>query len=232
MEECGESRADLARRLGVSRARVTQVMGILDVAGITGIRVRETVPDKVVDETDEIEVVDISPEALQARLRHGSIYPAQQAQQALEEFFRKGNLAALRELVLKRVALEVEQRLHEYIHEHRLEGWEAGARIRVLLDNSHASEVAIRRAWRLAHAFNGELVAAYPAAPAQRAGDDPYPHRSPRPERQDPRTARLRSRRRGGLARAVRGHHSCHGARATTTQRPALCTTKPGGPVA
>lgn len=133
------------------------------VAGITGVHVRETVPDHVVDEADEVEVVDISPEALQARMRHGNIYPPQQAQQALEGFFRKGNLAALRELVLKRVALEVEQQLQEYMHEHRLEGWEAGERVLVLLDNTPASEVAIRRAWRLAHAFNGELVAAYPA---------------------------------------------------------------------
>ncbi|MCC6382232.1 MAG: sensor histidine kinase KdpD [Dehalococcoidia bacterium] len=133
------------------------------VAGITGIKVRETVPDRVVDDADEVEVVDISPEALQARMRHGNIYPPDQAQRALQGFFRAGNLAALRELVLKRVALEVEQQLHEYMHEHRLEGWEAGERVLVLLDNTPASEVAIRRAWRLAHAFNGELFAAYPA---------------------------------------------------------------------
>lgn len=132
------------------------------VAGITGIRVRETVPDHVVDDADELEVVDISPEALQARMRHGNIYPGGQADQALEGFFRKGNLAALRELVLKRVALGVEQQLQEYMHENRLEGWAAGERVLVLIDNSHASEVAIRRAWRLAHAFNGELFAAYP----------------------------------------------------------------------
>lgn len=133
------------------------------VAGITGVRVRETVPDRVVDEADEIEVVDISPEALQSRMRHGNIYPPQQAQQALAGFFRKGNLAALRELALKRVALEVEQQLHGYMHEHKLEGWEAGERVLVLLDNTPASEVAVRRAWRLGHAFNCELIAAYPA---------------------------------------------------------------------
>ena len=133
------------------------------VAGITGVHVRETVPDRVVDSADEIEVVDISPEALQSRMRHGNIYPPEQAQRALEGFFRKGNLAALRELVLKRVALEVELQLHEYMREHRLEGWQAAERILVFLDNTPASEVAIRRAWRLAHAFNGELFAAYPA---------------------------------------------------------------------
>ncbi|OAI39287.1 hypothetical protein AYO38_07985, partial [bacterium SCGC AG-212-C10] len=133
------------------------------VAGITGVRVRETVPDSVVDGADEVEVVDISPEALQSRMRHGNIYPPEQAERALDGFFRKGNLAALRELVLKRVALEVEQQLHDYMQEHQLKGWEAGERVIVLLDNTPASEVAIRRAWRLAHAFNGELIAAYPA---------------------------------------------------------------------
>ena len=140
------------------------------VAGITGVRVRETVPDHVVDEADELEVVDISPEALQSRMRHGNIYPPEQARHALESFFRKGNLAALRELVLKRVALGVEQQLQEYMHENRLEGWEAGERVLVLIDNTHASEVAIRRAWRLAHALNGELFAAYPATLLQEQG--------------------------------------------------------------
>ena len=134
------------------------------VAGITGIKVRETVPDKVVDEADEVEVVDISPQALRSRMRHGNIYPAEQAHRALEGFFREGNLAALRELVLKRVALEVEQQLTEYMHEHHLEGWEAGERCLVLLDNTDDSEVAARRAWRLAHAFDGQLLAAYPAS--------------------------------------------------------------------
>ncbi len=133
------------------------------VAGITGIRVRETVPDRIVDEADEIEVIDISPEALQARMRHGNIYPPEQAQKALEGFFRKGNLAALRELVLKRAALEVEQQLQAYMRDHRLEGWEAGDRVLAVIDNTPASEIAIRRAWRLAHALNAELFVAYAA---------------------------------------------------------------------
>ena len=134
------------------------------VAGVTGVHVRETVPDQVIDVADEVEVVDISPQALRSRMRHGNIYPAAQAERALEGFFREGNLAALRELALKRVAMEVEQQLNAYMHEHRLEGWEAGERCLVLLDNTADSEVAIRRAWRLAHAFNGLLVAAYPAS--------------------------------------------------------------------
>ncbi len=133
------------------------------VAGITGIHVRETVPDSVVDEADEIEVVDISAQALRSRMRHGNIYPREQASRALEGFFREGNLTALRELVLRRVAEQVEHQLDEYMHEHRLEGWETYERTVVLLDHTPASEVAVRRAWRLASAFDGELFAAYPA---------------------------------------------------------------------
>ena len=140
------------------------------VAGVTGIRVRETVPDVIVDEADEVEVVDISPEALRSRMRHGNIYPKDQADRALEGFFRPGNLAALRELVLRRVATEVGQQLSEYMHEHRLEGWEAGEHVVVMLDNSHASEVAVRRGWRLAHALNGDLLAVYPAPLARQQG--------------------------------------------------------------
>jgi two-component system sensor histidine kinase KdpD len=148
----------------ISTLNVQHLESLNDVvAGITGVQVRETVPDHVVDDADEVEVVDISPEALQARMRHGNIYPPEQASRALESFFRKGNLAALRELALKRVALDVEQQLQEYMQEHKLEGWEAGERVLVLLDNTRASEVAVRRAWRLAHAFNCELFAAYPA---------------------------------------------------------------------
>jgi two-component system sensor histidine kinase KdpD len=140
------------------------------VQGITGIQVRETVPDAVVDAADEVELVDISPEALRARMRHGNIYPPEQASRALESFFRPGNLAALRELALKRVAQDVEQQLHEYMHGHGLSGWQAVETVLVLLDNTPQSEVALRRAWRLAHGFDCRLIAAYPAALLRRQG--------------------------------------------------------------
>lgn len=133
------------------------------VAGVTGVRVHETVPDFVVDNADEVEVIDISPEALRSRMHHGNIYPAIQAERALEGFFRPGNLAALRQLALQRVASGVEHQITEYMHDHRLEGWEAGERVLVVLDQSSASEVALRRAWRLAAAIGSGLVAAYPA---------------------------------------------------------------------
>ncbi|MEO8540817.1 MAG: sensor histidine kinase KdpD [bacterium] len=140
------------------------------VAGITGVKVRETVPDAVIDDADEVEIVDISPEALRSRMRHGNIYPAEQAARALESFFQPGNLAALRDLALRRVTSEVEDRLTEYMHEHGLRGWETAERVLVVLDGTAAAERAIRRAWRLAHAFDGELFAAYPAALQKEAG--------------------------------------------------------------
>ena len=152
----------------ISTVNIQHLESLNDVVfGITGVRVRETVPDRIIDEADEVEVVDISPEALRARMRHGNIYPTEQALRALEGFFRPGNLAALRELALRRVTQEVEQDLVEYMHEHGLSGWETTERVLVLVDNTHASERALRRARRLANAFNGELFAAYPA-PAQK----------------------------------------------------------------
>jgi two-component system sensor histidine kinase KdpD len=147
----------------ISTVNIQHLESLNDVvAGITGIHVRETVPESVVDEADEIEVVDISPQALRSRMRHGNIYPPEQASRALGEFFREGNLTALRELVLRRVAEQVEHQLDDYMYEHSLQGWEANERTLVLLDNTPASEVAVRRAWRLASAFDGELLAAYP----------------------------------------------------------------------
>ena len=72
--------------------------------------------------------------------------------------------------MLRRVAEQVEHQLDEYMHEHGLEGWEAGERTAVLLDNTAASEVAVRRAWRLASAFDGELLAVYPAPLTRESG--------------------------------------------------------------
>lgn len=155
----------------ISTLNVQHLESLNDVVyGITGVRVRETVPDAVVDEADEVEVVDISPEALRSRMRHGNIYPPEQAARALEGFFLPGNLGALRELALRRVTREVEQQLVEYMYEHGLRGWETSERVLVLLDNTQASERALRRAWRMAHAFNGELYAAYPAGLKREAG--------------------------------------------------------------
>jgi two-component system sensor histidine kinase KdpD len=126
---------------------------------ITGVRVRETVPDHVIDEADEIEIVDMSPEALRARLRHGNVYPPEQAARAADNFFRAGNLAALRELALRRVAQEVDEQLERYMLGHQLEGWETDERIAVLVDQSAHALVLLRKGWRLAAGLNGKLYA-------------------------------------------------------------------------
>ena len=73
---------------------------------ITGVRQRETVPDSVLDEADEVELVDIAPDALRARLRHGNVYPPERAERALNNYFSQSNLTALRELALRRMARE------------------------------------------------------------------------------------------------------------------------------
>lgn len=88
---------------------------------ITGIRVRETVPDWVVDTSDEIELVDLTPDAVINRLKRGDIYKGEKIEQALKNFFRKGNIVALRELALRRTAEEVDEQLHEYMEAHHME---------------------------------------------------------------------------------------------------------------
>lgn len=100
------------------------------VAKITKVRVRETVPDSVMDLADEIEIVDITPEELQQRLREGKVYPQEAAQRALANFFSAGNITALRELALRRAAERVEDAMRAHMAEHGIEGpWEASDRV-------------------------------------------------------------------------------------------------------
>jgi two-component system sensor histidine kinase KdpD len=96
---------------------------------ITGVPVRERIPDEVVDKADEVEIVDMSPQALRSRIRHGNVYPPERAEQALNSFFREGNLNALRELALRRVATAVEEDLEEYMRDHYIDAaWSAADR--------------------------------------------------------------------------------------------------------
>src|SRR6185503_13016726 len=89
------------------------------VAQITGVIVRETVPDSILERADEIELIDLPPDALLQRLQEGKVYVPEQARQALEHFFSKGNLIALRELALRRTADQVDEQMRVYrrIHE-------------------------------------------------------------------------------------------------------------------
>jgi two-component system sensor histidine kinase KdpD len=129
---------------------------------ITGIRVRETVPDHVLKDADEIVMVDITPRALINRLERGDIYQPEKVEQALANWFREGNLSALREIALREIAHEVDQDVAEYRREHHIEGPLATHdRIMVCLSPTQSSLRLLRRGWRAAQRLKGDIVAVY-----------------------------------------------------------------------
>jgi two-component system, OmpR family, sensor histidine kinase KdpD len=126
---------------------------------ITGTTQRETVPDEVVRRAEQIELVDITPEALRRRLAHGNIYPARKIDAALGNYFRAGNLTALRELALLWVADQVDVALQRYRAEHAItDTWETRERVVVAITGGPESETLIRRARRIAAKAGGELL--------------------------------------------------------------------------
>lgn len=130
------------------------------VASITGVRVRETLPDWILDQADEVELVDISPHALRQRMKHGNIYPRDRIETALNNFFREGNLTALRELALRRTAEKTEAQLEEYMTQHGIQHlWPASERVLVGFDHRTHTRQVIRDAWRLAHGLHADLIA-------------------------------------------------------------------------
>ncbi|MFJ3975511.1 ATP-binding protein [Streptomyces sp. NPDC090021] len=133
---------------------------------ITGVRQRETVPDEVVRRADQIELVDMSPQALRRRMAHGNIYKPDKVDAALSNYFRPGNLTALRELALLWVADRVDEYLQEYRGEHNIRStWQARERIIVGLTGGPEGRQLIRRAARLAEkGSGGEVLAVYIAA--------------------------------------------------------------------
>jgi two-component system sensor histidine kinase KdpD len=146
-----------------STLNVQHVESLNDVvARITRIRVRETVPDRIVDAADEVELVDLTPADLMARLREGKVYVREQAQRALRHYFSPGNLTALRELALRRTAERVDEQMRSYMREHAITGpWAAGERVVVCLDPSPAAANAVRAAKRTADGLDAELIALY-----------------------------------------------------------------------
>ncbi len=121
------------------------------VAKITRVRVQETVPDSLLNLADEIEVVDITPEELQQRLRDGKVYPDEVAQRALANFFSAGNLTALRELALRRAAERVDEAMRAHMAAQGIEGpWQASERVLACVDPTPGALTVIRRAKRLA----------------------------------------------------------------------------------
>lgn len=142
---------------------------------ITGVPQRETVPDAVVRAADQVELVDMSPEALRRRMAHGNIYAPEKVDAALGNYFRVGNLTALRELALLWLADSVDEGLQKYRAEHGIaEQWETRERVVVALTGGPEGETLIRRGARIAaRATGGELLAVHVARSDGLAGASP-----------------------------------------------------------
>lgn len=144
-----------------------------EVERMTGAPVKERVPDWVVRQADQIELVDSSPEQLRRRMLHGNIYPRDRVAQALTHFFRTDNLIALRELALRFLADETDEELLEYLKRHQRQAvWETTERIMVAVTARPGSGALLRRAARIASRVRGELdVLHVSSGDASRAGD-------------------------------------------------------------
>ena len=136
------------------------------VAQVTGVIVRETIPDRVIDEASEIEVIDLPPDELLVRLQEGKVYVPDQAARAIQKFFRKGNLTALREMSLRRAAERVDDQMRAYMQTRAIQGiWAASERLLVCISPSPLSERLIRTTRRLADELNAEWIALYVETP-------------------------------------------------------------------
>ncbi|MDT8899693.1 ATP-binding protein [Anaeroselena agilis] len=132
------------------------------VAQITGVVVRETVPDHIIEEADNVQLIDMPPEDLIKRLKEGKVYVPGQAERALKNFFRPGNINALREMSLRFTASRVDKQLSEYMREHQIDGpWPAAGRIMVCVSASPFSAQLIRVARRLAAGQQAEWLAVH-----------------------------------------------------------------------
>jgi two-component system sensor histidine kinase KdpD len=134
---------------------------------ITGVKVRETLPDSALEQADEVELVDIAPEELQERFRAGKVYRPEQAERAAKHFFTKGNLTALRELALRTTAQRVDAQMQEARREAGVKhAWAASERVLVCVGPSPMSPRVVRSARRLAAGFRAEWIAVYVETPA------------------------------------------------------------------
>ncbi len=128
------------------------------VQALTGISVREQVPDWVLDRADEIVISDLTPEALVTRMRRGDIYPMERVERSLSNFFRRGNLIALREMALQRVTRAVDRTLDDYVKRKRLGAhWSVGEKVAVCISSNAQARDLIARGAKLADALSAEL---------------------------------------------------------------------------
>lgn len=129
------------------------------VQSITGIVVRESVPDWVLGRADEVVLVDVTPEALQTRMRRGDIYPPERVERSLANFFRRGNLLALRELALRRVTHAVDQNLDAYLRRKKIgDNWVVSEKVAVCVSANLASQQLIARGARMAEGMDAEFL--------------------------------------------------------------------------
>jgi two-component system, OmpR family, sensor histidine kinase KdpD len=132
------------------------------VSQITGVPVWETVPDVVLDGASEIELIDLPPDELLQRLKEGKVYLPQQAERAAQNFFRKGNLIALRELALRRTADRVDEQMRDYREDHAIQDvWQVKERMLVCIGPGGSSENVVRASYRLAQLLRAEWIVLY-----------------------------------------------------------------------
>jgi two-component system sensor histidine kinase KdpD len=159
----------------ISTVNIQHLESVNDVVErITGVQQRETLPDEVVRRADQVELVDSTPEALRRRMAHGNIYKPEKVDAALANYFRPGNLAALRELALLWVADKVDESLQRYMEDHGITAaWETRERIVVALTGAPGGEHLVRRASRVATRAKGELLGVHVLAGEGLAGPPP-----------------------------------------------------------
>ncbi len=132
------------------------------VAQITGVIVRETLPDEIFENADEVELVDLTPDELLQRLSEGKVYTPERSKQAIENFFRKGNITALREMALRIVADRVDKQLHEYMQLKRIKGpWKSGLHLLVAIGYTEQSTKLLRWAKNLSYSMGASIQAVY-----------------------------------------------------------------------
>lgn len=124
-------------------------------------------PDSIIDLACDIELIDLTPEDLIARLNEGKVYVPEQAERATRNYFSPGNLTALRELALRRTAQRVDAQMVDYMRAHRIEGsWPASERVLVLLDSAQAANAIVRHAKRMADRLRAQWTAIHVETPA------------------------------------------------------------------
>jgi two-component system sensor histidine kinase KdpD len=132
------------------------------VAQITGIIIHETLPDKIFENADEVELVDLTPDELLQRLSDGKVYTHERSREAIENFFRKGNITALREMALRIVADRVDKQLYDYMqHKHIRGPWKSGLHLLVAIDYRHQSLRLLRWAKNLSYSMGASIQAIY-----------------------------------------------------------------------